>query len=313
MGGNFVLRSSPFDVMQDGSWIQVRKKGGCAMSAEQVHEGLKTFVSDLKAVREAKGLSLKDVHEKTKISVSVLDALEKGEFHLLPPDVYTRNFVRNYADFLQVDSQPFLDYFKHESEQAPPPILQKEFTGTFPSGQQRSWKRLALIVSVLFFIGALAWLFASYTNEIRILPDSGSGKLEGTASPEEEPAGTAAIKGVATPPVPAEPLPAAPDAIQPQAAPAEQAQTPPLQEAGEHTSNSYTLIIEAKEKTWLRIRTDGQETTERTLRPGERLDLSAKDRFALDIGNAAGVRVLFQDRLLENLGGHGQVVHLNLP
>jgi len=283
-------------------------------SAEQVHEGLKTFVSDLKAVREAKGLSLKDVHEKTKISVSVLDALEKGEFHLLPPDVYTRNFVRNYADFLQVDSQPFLDYFKPESEQAPPPILQKEFAGTFPSDQQRPWKRLALIVSILFFIGALVWLFASYTNEFRILPDSGSGKQEGTAPPEEAPADTAAaIKGVATPPVPAEPLPAAPDAIQPQAALPEHAQTPPLPEAGEHASNPYTLIIEAKEKTWLRIRTDGQEATERTLSPGDRLDLSARDRFALDIGNAAGVRVLFQDRLLENLGGHGQVVHLNLP
>ncbi|SEM18003.1 protein of unknown function [Syntrophus gentianae] len=280
------------------------------MSAELVHEELKTFVSDLKAAREAKGLSLKNVHEKTRISVTILDALEKGEFHLLPPDVYTRNFIRNYAEFLEVDSKPILDSFKDEKEYAAPPVLQKETMETLPSSERHHWKHLVLGVSVFFFIGVLVWLLVSYADKSILLKSSGSGERERTASSGEAPVGAnSGIKDVATLPSSTKPLPETTNTFPPQAAEPDHPQASSSHEA----AGPYTLIIEAKEKTWLRIRTDDEEATERTMKPGERLDLSARERFTLDIGNAAGVRVLFQDRLLENLGEEGQVVHLSLP
>ena len=95
------------------------------MGSEQDNEDLKTLGSGLKTARESKGLSLKDVNEKTRISVSILDAIENDRFHLLPPGVYTRNFIRTYADFLGVDSQELLDHFTKEREQTAPPVLQK--------------------------------------------------------------------------------------------------------------------------------------------------------------------------------------------
>jgi len=282
------------------------------MSTEQGHEDLETLVSGLKAVRETKGFSLKDVHEKTRISVTILDAIEKGQFELLPPGVYARNFIRTYADFLEIDPQPILAFFNEESAPAAPPVLQKDRMEPLPS-LQRNWKYAVVGVFLLFSIGILTWFFYSSAGKSLLLPDVGFGEKERPASPGERPVGAdMTLKDAPTPPAAAKPLPVTPDTLPPQISAQDPSQVSPPHETGRN-AGLYTLIIEAKEKTWLRIRTDGQEATERTLSPGDRLDLSAKDRFALDIGNAAGVRVLFQDRLLENLGGHGQVVHLNLP
>ncbi|OPY89151.1 MAG: hypothetical protein A4E72_01193 [Syntrophus sp. PtaU1.Bin208] len=180
-----------------------------------------------------------------------------------------------------------------------------------PSSSGRHlWKHLVLGASVLFFIGVLVWLLASYADKSIFLKSSGSGERERTASSGEAPVSASpGIKDVVTLPPSTKPLPEATNTLPPQAAEPDHPQASSVHEA----AGSYTLIIEAKEKTWLRIRTDDEEATERTMKPGERLDLSARERFTLDIGNAAGVRVLFQDRLLENLGEEGQVVHLSLP
>jgi hypothetical protein len=49
------------------------------------------------------------------------------------------------------------------------------------------------------------------------------------------------------------------------------------------------------------------------LKPGERLERSAADYFLLDIGNANGISVTYQGKLLGSLGKPGEVIHLRLP
>ena len=71
---------------------------------------------ELKNVREASGLSLKDLFLRTRISVINLEAIEKADFSHLPEPIYTRNFIKIYASALGVDSQLVLhsyeDYLK---------------------------------------------------------------------------------------------------------------------------------------------------------------------------------------------------------
>ena len=72
-------------------------------------------VSNLKAAREARGLSLNDVFDATRVSRINLEALENDDFDRLPPPVYTRNFIRKYAQAVGVDEKPILDrYEKHQ-------------------------------------------------------------------------------------------------------------------------------------------------------------------------------------------------------
>jgi cytoskeleton protein RodZ len=48
------------------------------------------------------------------------------------------------------------------------------------------------------------------------------------------------------------------------------------------------------------------------LKPGEKLERRAES-FNIDIGNAAGIKVKFKGKDMENLGKAGDVVHLRLP
>jgi len=72
--------------------------------------------NDLKKLREALGVEIHDIHSRTRISVSVLNAMEENRLEDLPPDVYLRNFLKLYAEVLQIDPLKIVDgYFKHIS------------------------------------------------------------------------------------------------------------------------------------------------------------------------------------------------------
>jgi len=65
----------------------------------------------LKEKREELGLDLKDVAHTLRIQYEYLKAIEKNDFEKLPPDVYTRAYIREYARFLDIDSVILLDEY----------------------------------------------------------------------------------------------------------------------------------------------------------------------------------------------------------
>jgi curved DNA-binding protein CbpA len=61
--------------------------------------------SDLKKLRKAVGLELFEIDAVTKISVTVLRSIEENQIENLPADIYLKNFLRSYAEILQIDSK----------------------------------------------------------------------------------------------------------------------------------------------------------------------------------------------------------------
>lgn len=55
------------------------------------------FGSLLRQARERRQMSLTEIAEKTKVSVSSLQFLEEGKLGDLPPEVFVRGFIRSYA------------------------------------------------------------------------------------------------------------------------------------------------------------------------------------------------------------------------
>jgi len=49
------------------------------------------------------------------------------------------------------------------------------------------------------------------------------------------------------------------------------------------------------------------------LKPGDKVEKTASESFQLDIGNAAGIDVIFQGKSLGSLGKQGQTLHIRLP
>ena len=54
------------------------------------------FYTELKALRKQQDINLEEIHNRTKINLSYLEAIEEGRFDLLP-HTYIRLFVRAYA------------------------------------------------------------------------------------------------------------------------------------------------------------------------------------------------------------------------
>ena len=59
------------------------------------------------------GLTLKEMFASTRISVANLEAIENGNFHLLPVPIYTRNFIKTYAKALGMDPGPSLQQYEN--------------------------------------------------------------------------------------------------------------------------------------------------------------------------------------------------------
>jgi hypothetical protein len=73
--------------------------------------------SYLRQAREALGMTLDQVQEKTKIQKSFLIAIENGEFHKLPSPFYVRTYLRSYANCVKVEPHHILRQYR-KMEQA---------------------------------------------------------------------------------------------------------------------------------------------------------------------------------------------------
>jgi cytoskeletal protein RodZ len=65
----------------------------------------------LKKARERRGISLRQVADSTKISVSVLQALERDDISYLPGGVVGRGFVRSFAAAVHLDPEAIVAEF----------------------------------------------------------------------------------------------------------------------------------------------------------------------------------------------------------
>lgn len=68
----------------------------------------------LQMAREKKRLSLQDVADATRISLSNLQAIEGADYDRLPADTYTRGFVRIYAEHIGLDGLELAERFLQE-------------------------------------------------------------------------------------------------------------------------------------------------------------------------------------------------------
>ncbi len=67
---------------------------------------------DLPALRQNKGISLRDIAETTKISIRFLRAIEEEDFDQLPGGIYNTNYIRQYAREIGYEEGKLLAYYR---------------------------------------------------------------------------------------------------------------------------------------------------------------------------------------------------------
>jgi transcriptional regulator with XRE-family HTH domain len=84
------------------------------MSFEKRKIQSETLGEYLSAVRKSLNLPLKTVAGKTAIKIQFLEGLERGDFTVLPPDVYALGFLRQLAEVYSIDGAALVEQYKKE-------------------------------------------------------------------------------------------------------------------------------------------------------------------------------------------------------
>ena len=63
----------------------------------------------LKAAREKRGVSISEVAENTRILSKCISAMEQDDFKSLAAPVYAKSFLRLYAKYLGLESDPLIE------------------------------------------------------------------------------------------------------------------------------------------------------------------------------------------------------------
>lgn len=126
----------------------------------------------LRDARLAKGLSLDDVQEMTKIRKRYLEAIEAGDFKVLPGSFYVRAFIKTYAEAVGLSADELLqehqdDVPETETEAVMEPVVQQRRAARrTSSGSGRSGKWLSTTLMWIFplLIVVLVYIFVVRTD-----------------------------------------------------------------------------------------------------------------------------------------------------
>jgi cytoskeletal protein RodZ len=287
------------------------------ISAEEKVPPPREAFPELKKMREARGLSLKAIFETTRVGLVSLTAVENGDFNLLPPPVYARNFIRKYARAVGIDEKPILDRYEKYLESLNPPLEEIEIRKPWPETGRRY---RFLIISLTAVIAAGILVSAIFLYDQGGKPPSPVAPVVESQTPAQDIPVPTQTEAVPNPPTQTTAVPNAParkadvqnapvQITAPESAPAPAGKTilPPV------TGKNYHLVIEARELTWIRITEDQNPSYQVLLKPGDKIERMASDYFQLDIGNAGGVDLTFQGESLGSLGKQAQIIHMRLP
>jgi cytoskeletal protein RodZ len=77
--------------------------------------GLEQIGQKLRAAREAQGLSLPQVFERTKIPINHLQSIENGQTEDLPEPVYISGFLKRFGDCVGLNGQSLSDEYRSQN------------------------------------------------------------------------------------------------------------------------------------------------------------------------------------------------------
>lgn len=125
----------------------------------------------LRSQRERMGLTLEQAAEDTRIREKFLGAIEGGDYQSLPGAVYTKGFLRNYAEYLDLDADELVVLYQAERGIAEPP---RSFEPMRPIMRRGVILTPAVLLPLLvlggvaLFVGYLYYQFSTFATPPRI-------------------------------------------------------------------------------------------------------------------------------------------------
>ena len=283
------------------------------------------FGERLRTARERRGLTLRQIADSTKISVAILEALERDDPSRLPGGIFSRSFVRSFAAEVGLDPEEELREFERAFPQhAPrPELVTPEAIEPIAVESHRLWPWVLVAALLLGGLTVAALSYLGWRRPATPATEVASGGPEGPApSPSARPE--------PPPPLPAAPAPASgadttpPAALSPGppvagtlvATPTGQGTSPSQPTAAGPTppapAGALRIVLEPRAECWVEVRGDSTVLLSRVLKPGERVALAADEVLQLAVGDAGALAYTLNGQAGRSLGRSGQVVRARI-
>ena len=231
----------------------------------------------LRGERERAGLTIEEISARTKIKVTQLRALERGEFEQLPGEFFTRAFIRTYARELHLSPEQVVAAYDArygppsadgvasvEPEATRPKVVASSATDRrlFLPSPRSVWPTISLAAAILIVVSVMNRPGSNGTKPSEVVGTTGVAE---------------ATKPAATP----APVEAVPEKL--------------------------TVEIQPARVMWVAGMADGKRVIYRLVEPGERVRLDAQNDFWFRVGDAGAFVYSINGSSPKPLGNSGEV------
>jgi cytoskeleton protein RodZ len=240
-----------------------------------------SFGGWLRRQREMREISLRDIADRTKISLRYLQAMEDDRFDLLPAPIFAKGFLREYARYVGLSPDEVVNHYLAVQQQQSPEedgVKKDQTLVNRPHRVKpvRSWTYGLFLAIALILLIALVWALVWYNNHRREAPAA-----DGTPQP----------------------MPAI-------AAPAEPASSPEASVAPvipDRPSAPLEVTLDFTADCWVEVRVDDKPFLSEQRVQGESLPIEAQKSVDIKLGNAAAAEIQVNGQAYPLNGKSGEI------
>lgn len=282
----------------------------------------------LKEAREAKGMSLDDLQEVTKIQKRYLTGIEEGNYDMMPGKFYVRAFIKQYCEAVGLPPEEIFDQYKNDvpviyNEELPNQLSRVQSRKTVSTGNSKFMDLFPKILAGIFIIGAAVLIYVLIAKNIDTSDEKTKGE-DGSETVDFEERKDSPLTNGKKDEEPAK-----------KEEPAEQKAQPaepekPVEVKQELTSVStsgknstyqlknakqFTLKVASTGTTWVNIKNgSGKSFFQGTLKQNQsqQMDFTNETKAVIIIGNAAETEIFVNEQKLEYAISPSQTVTQNV-
>ncbi len=233
---------------------------------------METFSEQLKKQREERKIRLSDVAVQTRISMKFLEAIERGNFEILP-ETYIRAFIRDYAKAIGLDPDETIKRFDEHVESVKAASDEKnEEARANSAGRQinlSTTQKIGLGAAGIVILAILSYL---------------------AFSPEKKASVTRIDYGYENTQA------------------AHQKRFDSAYSAAKAQADSSRLVLDAVDSVWVNLVIDDGRTYDLLMKPGTKAAFWGKKQFDMTIGNAGGLLISLNGHQYPPFGKSGAVI-----
>ena len=240
----------------------------------------------LRKERERQRMTIQDVEDGTSIRASYIEAIENGEYDKMPGRVYAKGFVKNYANFLNLNGDEMVKQFVAEVSPAAEVVEQvkdisaeKKSTSFSISGRRleieekfSSNKFVAAIVAIAVLVGGIFYFIKDSAPEVAQVDAKKTQEVQPAPPPEQ-------VASVTPAPAP---------------------ETPKV--------DGVNLQASFSDDCWMLVTIDGAVVYEGVINAGQVMDWKGNNNVNVRVGNAGAVDFVMNGQSFGKLGAEGDVV-----